>query len=115
MQVTIPNGAAVSEMIATQGAAIVGLLMPAAWTAAALGYKACLSGHAADLKTVKDQATGTLLQTLVVADDWIAFPLTNAIFAPFIQLASVTAATTTGVNQGAARDITLLLKPNFLS
>lgn len=113
MSVTIPNGASVSEMIATQGRALVGIVMPAAWTAAAIGYKVCLSGNAADLLPVYDSG-GNAMTTSAAASTHIAFPTSDAIFAPFLQIASVTAATATGVNQGADRTLLLLFR-SFLS
>ncbi len=111
VSVTIPNGAAVSEMFATQGAAVVGILMPAAWTAAALQFYSCLSGNQADLKPLKDASTSVYMQTLVAADDDICFPNADAIFRPFIQLKSVTATGVNAVNQGADRQIIVLLRP----
>lgn len=110
---TIPSGGSGSEIIPLQGKAIVGLIMPATWTAAAIQYYAGLSMTPSQLKVVKDQTTGNLLQTLVAADDWIIFPLTDALYAPFVQLVSVTPASVTPVTQGAAREIILLLR-NFL-
>lgn len=112
-KVTIPNGAAVSEMISTQGMALVGIIMPGAWTAAALGYQTCISGNKADLLSVYD-AGGNAATTLAAASTHIAFPTSDAIFTAYLAITSVTAATTTGVNQGAARDIILLFR-NFLS
>ncbi len=111
ISVTIPSGAAVSEMFATQGYAIVGLLMPAAWTAAALQFYGCLSGNQADLVPYKDATTGVYMQTLVAAADLIAFPNPDAIFCPFLQLKSVTAGGVNAVNQNADRQIIVLLRP----
>ncbi len=113
LKVTIPNGGSATEMIPMQGKSLVAIIMPAAWTASALQYYAALSPSSTDLKVVKDTSTGNLMQTLVAADDWIAFPLSDAVFTPFLQLVSVTATTVTPVTQGAARDIILLLR-NFL-
>ncbi len=112
-KVTIPASGSASELIPMQGKALVGLVMPAAWTAAAIQYYASLTPALGDLKVVKDTSTGNLMQTLVAADDWIVFPLSDAVFTPYLQLVSVTATTVTPVAQGAARDIILLLR-NFL-
>ncbi len=87
--------------------------MPAAWTAAALQYYGSLTPNAGDFHPIKDAATSVYMQTLVVADDWIAFPLADAAFAPYIKLASVTAGGVTPVAQGAAREVLLLVR-NFL-
>ena len=55
--VTIASGAAASEMVATQGDALVGILTPSnGWTAAGIGYKACLTGRATDLVDVYDNS-----------------------------------------------------------
>lgn len=110
VSVTILSGAAVSEMFATQGDAIVGILMPSAWTAAALQFYACLSGYTGDLKPLKDATTAVYMQTLVAADDDICFPNPDAIFRPFVQLKSVTAGGVNAVNQGADRQIIVLLR-----
>lgn len=113
ISVTIPNGTAVSEMFATQGRALVGILLPAAWTAAAIGFKTCLSGNVSDLVPVYSSG-GTPMTSLANASTFIAFPTSDAIFSAFLQLASVTADTTTGVNQGADRTIVLLFR-SFLN
>lgn len=111
---TIPSGAAVSEMFPTQGYAVVGILMPSAWTAAALQFYSCLTGNQADLLPLKDGTTAVYMQTLVAASDDIAFPNPNAIFRPFLQLKSVTAGGVVAVNQGADRTIIVILR-KFLS
>lgn len=111
---TIASGASGSEIIATQGKALVGLIMPAAWTAAAIQYYGSIAGSPRELKVLKDGGTGNLLQTLVAADDWVVFPMSDAFFGTFLQLVSVTAASVTPVAQGADRDIILLFR-NFVS
>ncbi len=108
---TIAASASASDVIASQGKALVGLIMPAAWTAAAIQYYA--SVDSSSFKVVKDTTTANLMQTLVAADDWIVFPLADAIFAPYIKLVSVTATTVTPVTQNAERTIILVLR-NFL-
>ncbi len=102
-----------SEIIPTYGRALVGLVMPAAWNAAAIQYYGTLSGNARELKALKDGNTSVLLQTLVAAGDWIVFPLPDAFFGTFLQLVSVTAASVNVVQQDADREIVLLFK-NFL-
>ncbi len=102
-----------SEPINSAGKALVGLIMPAAWTAAAIQYYASITPNQDDFKVCKDTTTGNFLQTLVVADDWVVFPLSDAIFAPYIKLKSVTAGGVNAVTQGAAREIYLLFR-NFL-
>jgi hypothetical protein len=107
--VIIPAGTAVSEVLCTEGKAVVGLIMPAAWTAASIGYKTCLSGAPVELVPVYDSG-GNPITTVVAASRHVAFPQTDAIFAPYIQFASVTDKTVTAVNQIAAATIIVLLR-----
>lgn len=112
-QVTIAAGTAVSEIISTQGQALVGIIMPAAWTAANIGYQTCISGRSNDLLNVYD-AGGNPSQTVVSTSRHIAFPTSDAIFVPFLALTSMAAGTVTPVNQVAAAVIILLFR-NFLN
>lgn len=108
-QVTIPAGTAVSEPIATQGMALVGIIMPGTWTAAALGFKACVSGNPSNLLPVYDSG-GNPITCLASTSRYIAFPMTDAMFGPYLQIASVTTATVTAVNQVAEAVILLLFR-----
>ncbi len=115
----IASGAAVSQKIATQGRALVGIFTPTSgWTAAAIGYKVGWSGNDAEMYNAYDNG-GNLEQTLVntagaAAAIFIPIPVSDAIFAPYIMLTSVTAASTTGVTQAAARTLVLVFR-TFLS
>lgn len=114
ISLTIASGASASEMFATQGDAIVGLIMPAAWTAADIAYKDCVTGNPADLHQVTDSG-GTPEKCVVAASTNVAFPQGDAIFAPFLQLISVaTTDDTTPVAQGGARALVVLLR-HFMS
>ncbi len=114
---TILSGQSVSEMIATQGDALVGIFTPTGWTAANIGYKSCWTGRPNDLVAVYNNG-GTLEQCIVSTDAAsasiaILFPVPDALFAPFIQLTSVLVASpqvTTPVTQGADRVIYLLFR-----
>ncbi len=109
-QVTIAAGASASEIFATQGYAIVGIEMPAAWTAADIGYKSCISGNDSKLRQVFDNG-GNPEKTIVAAGHNVAIPQSDTIFSPFMQLISVSSADdTTPVNQVAAAVITLLMR-----
>lgn len=99
-----------SEVIPVQGKALVGLIMPSAWNAASIQYYGSLNGNPRELKVLKDTDTSVLLQTVVAANDWIVFPLSDAFFGSYVQLRSVTAATVTPVVQDAAREIILILR-----
>ena len=109
---TIGSGASVSEMIPTQGKALVGILMPAAWTAADIGLKTCLTGSPSSLVPVYDNG-GNVQKTPAAADRFIAFPLNNAVFGPWIQLTSLNTASGAAENQGAARELILVFR-NYL-
>lgn len=111
-QVTIPNGAAVSEVLCTQGKALIGIRMPTSWTAAAIGYKVGISGNPSFFVSAKDSG-GNFITTIAAGASYIAFPESDQIFAPYLQITSVTAATETPVNQGADRILTLLFR-NYL-
>lgn len=112
-KVTIPINGSASEIISTQGKALVGLIMPAAWTAAAIQYYASVIGNARELKAIKDGTTSVYLQTLVAADDWVVFPMADAYMGTFLQLVSVTAGSATPVTQAAEREIILLFRNLF--
>ncbi len=112
--VTILSGDSVSDPIATDGMALVNISMPSAWTAADIGYKGSWEGlNAAEFFNVYD-GFGNAQTTVAAASTDIAFPLTNAVFTPFIKLTSVATGTVTPVVQGGDRKITLIFR-KFLS
>lgn len=102
--VTIASGAASSEIVPTQGELLVGIFMSAAWTAADLGFRVGLEQREAAMKDISASAVTVAAE----ADRFIPMPTPETYIAPFIQIRSVTAGTYTGVNQGAARELTLL-------
>lgn len=104
--VTIAASGGVGTAFFTQGAAIVGILMPSAWTAAKIGYDVSVDGI--NWVTAYDGGGG-YEQTTAEASAFICIPLSDAIFAPFIRLKSVDASNV-AVNQGAARTLTLVTK-----
>ncbi len=115
---TILSGASVSEMISTQGMALVGLYTPTnGWTAANIGFKTCWDGRNIDLVNAYN-AAGTLEQAIVSGDAAaasiaIVFPSPDALFVPFLRLTSVLVASpqvTTAAPQGAERVIFLLFR-----
>ena len=109
-QCTIAAAASVANGVYTQGRALVGILMPAAWTAASLGYDVSLDG--VNWATAYD-TNGNFEQTIVAASVFVCIPLSDAIFAPYLRLKSVVAASPT-VNtaqaQVAAATIILLFR-----
>lgn len=117
-KVTILNGASASEMLSTQGRALIGLFTPTSgWTAANIGFRTGWNGRDIDLVNAYN-AAGTLEQCLVSGDAAAAsvavlFPAPDALFAPYIQLTSVLTASpqvTTPVTQAADRVIFLLFR-----
>lgn len=104
--VIIASGASVSDALATSGLAIVGIVMPSAWTAAKLGFDVSLDG--VNWATAYDNG-GNYEQATVQASSFICIPLTDAIFAPFIRPKSVDASNV-AVNQGGSRTLTLVLR-----
>lgn len=107
--VTIPAGTAVSEMIATQGMSLVGLIMPAAWTAANIAFAVCVTGNANDLQQVYSNG-GQPEYAVVAASHPVAFPTPDALKFPFLQILSVAGPTdnVTPVNQVAAAKLILV-------
>lgn len=101
---TIAINASASTALFTAGAAVVGILMSAAWTAAKLGVEVSLDG--ARWVTAKNV---TLEQASAEADIFIPIPIGDAIFTPFIRLKSVDAAGA-AVNQAAERVLTVVTK-----
>lgn len=109
-QVTFAAGASVTEIFPTQGYAIIGLEIPSTWTAAAIGYKSCISGNPSKLMQVDDNGANPE-KTKVTAGHNTAIPQSDTIFAPFMQLVSVDPTDgTTPVNQVSAVTVTMLLR-----
>lgn len=109
-QVTILNGASKCEKTAPQGMALVGIQMPAAWTAADLGYEASWDNN---VFFPVYSGGGIASTTPAAASTFIAFPTADAIFAPFIKVTSVAAGTVTPTNQGADRVLYLIFRRLF--
>lgn len=103
---TIANAASLSDSVSTSRTNIIGLIMPAAWTAAALTFQASIDGD--NFYDLYDQA-GNEFNVPAAASrhigglDALAFGSFN-----YLKIRSGTAATP--VNQGAARAITLILR-----
>ena len=104
--VTIASGASTSEWIAPQGKALIGIQMPAAWTAAKIAINAGVSPNS--LGQVYDNA-GNRAAVTVAASEFIAIPLDSAVFAPYLSLSSVDGSGNP-VNQGQDAVIILLLR-----
>ena len=102
---TIANGASLSDAVAISGK-LVGLVVPAAWTAASLTFQGSVDG--VNFYNVYDDATErTIASASVVASHYIALTLTHWLGFTHIKVRSGTASA--AVNQGAARSIILAL------
>lgn len=113
VDVTIASGASVSEPFNLQGKALVGIVMPAAWTAAGIAFAGSVSGRIADMQQIYDNG-GNPEYCTAAASKPIAFPNSDALFFPFLQLISVsTADKVTPVAQGADRTLTLFFRSLF--
>ena len=106
MSVTIANGASLSNTIDTLGFPLVGILMPAAWTAADITLKAAPDA-AANVASVYDEA-GTEINLKGAASQLIAIPLTKLTGLRYVQVRSGTAAL--AVNQAANRVLGLVVR-----
>jgi hypothetical protein len=102
----IKSGANVADAITTQGHAVVGIMMPAAWTAANLGYEVSLDN--VTYYTCYD-AGGNFQKTVVEASAFIAIPLSQSIFSPYLRIKSVDDSNV-AVTQGADRTVLLVLR-----
>lgn len=99
--------AGTAPAIFTEGRALVGLQMPASWTAAKIGFEVSIDG--ATFCTVKDNG-GAVVQATVAASDYCAAPTaTTPVYGPWIKIKSVDASNA-AVVQGAARTVKLLFR-----
>ena len=101
---TIANGAALSEAFNFSGYSWMQIQMPAAWTAASLGFQvsSALGGTYVPLY----DASGNLVEVAVAVDQAFAVPSTIT-SASWVKLWSETGGS--GVNQGAARTIIVVM------
>lgn len=101
--VTIANGASLSNSVDLGGRALSAILMPAAWTAAALTFQASLDGvtffnllDGAGAEITASAAAGSFIRLSI--NDWLALR--------YLKIRSGTAAIP--VNQGADRILSLV-------
>ncbi len=99
---TIGSGVAVSNIVALGEGAMVGIVMPAAWTAAALTFLGSPDGvtftNIFDTTTERNFAVAVDRFLSLTHTDWLAFK--------FIKIRSGT--TGTPVNQAASRALTVI-------
>ena len=105
LTVTIPNGTAISAAYSIESFTAGVLHMPAAWTAASIGFQVS-STFGGTYRELSD-ASGLIEIVLPLADEAHMLPADIGAV-KFVKIWSETAGA--GVNQGAARIITLDLK-----
>lgn len=107
---TILSGAALSETLQLDGRALVGIFMPAAWTAASLTFQASLDGTTwANYYIRVDNTTlSELTITTPAASVFVAVDPTLFAGVTYLRIRSGTSGTP--VNQGADRVLTTILR-----
>jgi hypothetical protein len=118
MDVTIANGAAISGAIQVADSNVVGLLLPAAWTAAGIAFHVSYDGTTYVQLMVEDKMAappyGLDEYEILAADVPIAesvyIPLDPAIFLGVLYLKVRSQTAGTPVNQGAARTLGVMVR-----
>lgn len=108
--VTIANGAALSSALRLAGRAIVGLFMPATWTAASLTLQTSLDGTTWYDYFVRIDNTAVAEFKLVTPTAGSFLPFDPTDFAGVLYLRFRSGVTATPVNQGGDRTITLVMR-----
>lgn len=110
---TIANGASVSDLVNITGHVVTGIQVSSSWTTACLGVVASIDGSTATMYPLKNSA-GDFLTFQTSASQLLVFDPATLIAAQKIQIVSCT---TNGVavNQGAARSLVLSLAPAYIS
>lgn len=105
--VTIANGASLSDEVDVgEGRVLVGILMPAAWTAASMTFQAgAVSGALGNLY----DEYGTEVEYTVDASRYVAVDIPTFASARYVKVRSGTSGTP--VSQAAERTITLVTRP----
>lgn len=102
----IANGSSLGDGIDLGGSSVIGIQMPASWTAANLTFQASHDGVTyADLYDSAGEFTVT-----AAASRFIVIDPTTLLGARYLKVRSGTAGA--AVNQGAARTLVLIVKPN---
>lgn len=102
----ITNGAALSDDIPCRDWPAIGLIMPAAWTAADLTFQVSIDGT--NYYNLYDDGGNEVLVDAAV-DRYVALPPT--LFAGVLQFKVRSGTSGTPVNQGADRTITIVGRP----
>lgn len=106
-ELVIANGESLSTAVdLTDSLVLVGLQMPAAWTAAGITLQASVDGIT--YGDLKDYA-GNEYSLVVTADDYLYLDPAELVSIRYLKVRSGTSGTP--VNQAAERTITLLVRP----
>lgn len=105
--VTIANGASLSGGVDLGTGRLVGIIMPASWTTAALTFQANADGGATYYDLYDDATERTISSTGAAVSRFLALPISDWLGVRGIKVRSGTGAL--AVNQGAARTITLVV------
>jgi len=110
--VSILNGVALSEAIDVGGFTVGMITIPSAWTAANVGFKVCSTEDGTYVILNDTSGVPAQIENIDTALAGAYEIPTEAYSARFMKLwsKSAVAATTTDVNQGADRAITVMLK-----
>lgn len=104
--VTIASGQSLSGIVALDGLVLVGIKMPAAWTAASLTFQA--SDDDDDTFTDMYSVDGVEVTAQTAASRWLIIDPADFASVRFLRVRSGTGATP--VNQAAARVLTLIAR-----
>lgn len=107
--VTIANGASVSATIDLAHTALCGLIMPDAWTAAALTIE--VSADGTNWTGLAYDADGTQCNSIASPVAGSAYALNLSGLLPYRYARLLSGTTATPVNQGAERSLTVLTRP----
>lgn len=105
LDVTISSGAAITSAIDLVGRTLVGIIMPAAWTAASLTFE--MSDTAAGTYVDVYDISEAELEITVAASRYLALDPVNFFGVNYLKVRSGTSATP--VNQAADRTLTLMI------
>jgi hypothetical protein len=110
VDVTITNGQSLSGAATLDGKAVVGILMPAAWTAAGLSFQKSADGSTyGDVSDKNGEVTVASAGIQTGARTWI--DLDPALFANAQAIKVRSGTRSAAVNQAADRVLTLILAP----
>lgn len=108
---TIANGASLSDAADLKGKCAVGVILPSAWTAAALSFAANNDGGATYYPLYDQTSETSIASTVISTTEARQFALDPAKFLGVRALKARSGLNGAAVNQGAARSVILLVRP----